>query len=270
MKNKLLLAQLALAVLSAPVLAQSKAVEIIEYYGIYVTAQKGYVKLGHYDYPGGYVDFKHLNELPTVERADESLKLVVFQKDFDENQLTFELRPIQTTVDVKPVKFNVKPLKEKDMYELTLDKSVPAGSILQAYSGYFWRTHMGAIVLGDTQKLLEKYFSRKDLDDAYAVKIYLDDALQAYPKNSALKKLSQYWDKEAQREKATKDYGYVEKEWEKYKGTKKIRLQARYLKSLIGEIDNYLRNHSDSEKTKEAEDRKRYAEKKLEELKEQL
>lgn len=270
MNNRSLFVLHALAVLSTPVLAQSKVVEIIEHYGIYVVAQKGYVKLGHYDYPGEFVDFKHLNELPTVERADESLKLVVFQKDFDEEHVVLELRPIQTTVDVKQVRFNVKPLKEKDMYELTLDQPVPTGTILQAHSGYFWRTHMGAIVLGDTQKTLEKYFSRKDLDDAHAVKIYLDDALKAYPNNPTLKKLSQYWDKEAQKEKATKDYGYVEKQWQKYKGTKKIRLQARYLKSLIGEINNYLRDHSDNEKAKEAEDRKRYAEKKLKELEEQL
>ncbi|VAW89561.1 hypothetical protein MNBD_GAMMA17-615 [hydrothermal vent metagenome] len=270
MKNRSLLALLALAVISTPVLAQSKVVEIIEHYGIYVAAQKGYVKLGHYDYPGQFVDFKHLNELPAVERADENLKLVVFQKDFDEKHVILELRPIQTTVEVEQVRFNVKPLKEKDMYELTLDQSVPAGTILQAHSGYFWRTYMGAIVLGDTQKALEKYFSRKDLDDAYAVKIYLDDALKSYPDNPTLKKLSQHWDKEALKEKAAKDYGYVEKQWKKYKGTKKIRLQARYLKSLIGEINSYLRDHSDSEKAKEAEGRKHYAEKKLKELKEQL
>jgi hypothetical protein len=270
MKNRSLLFLLTLTLLCTPFLAQSKVVDKIEHYGVYVVAKKGYVKLGHYNHPGQFVDFKYLSELPTVIRADDNLKLIVFQKDFTEEKLVMALRPIQTTVEVKEIRFNVKPLKKEDMYELTLDRPVSSGTILHANSGYFWKTYMGSIVLGDTQKELEKYFSRKDLGDAYAVKAYLDDALKAYPKNSKLKKLGQYWNKEAKKEKAARTYGYVEAQWKKYQETPKIKLKVRYLRGMIGEINAYLRDHSNAENAKEAKDRKLYAEKKIEEIEKQL
>lgn len=264
-----MLVQTAIAVgVSIP--AQSKTVETIEHYGVYVVAKNGYVKLEPYEHSGDFVDFKYLNELSSVERADESLKLVVFQEKFHEESLVIKLRPIQTTVDIREVRFNVKPLEKKDMYELSVEQPIPSGAILRAQFGDPWRTHMGVVMLGDTQKELEKYFSRKDLDDAYAVKLYLDDALMAYPGNASLKSLSNYWGEEAQKQRAAKTYGYVETQWEKYKGTKKIKLQVRYLKNLIGEINGYLNDHGDGEKAKEAKERKIFAEKKLEELQEQL
>ncbi|MCF6262654.1 MAG: hypothetical protein L3J24_03590 [Xanthomonadales bacterium] len=270
MRNKLFftLAQVAIAT-GAFVPAQSKAVETIEHYGVYVAAKSGYIKLEPYKHSSDYVDFKHLNELPSVERADESLRLVVFQKSFDEENLTIKFRPIQTTVDIREINFNVKPLEKEGMYELTTEQTISTGVILQVQSGS-WGTNMNVVVLGDTQKELEKYFSRKDLDDAYAVKLYLDDALQAYPENSTLKGLSDYWGTEAQKQKAAKTYGYVETQWEKYQGTKKINLRVRYLKSLIGEINGYLNDHGDGEKAEEAKERKLYAEKTLQELQEQL
>lgn len=51
---------------------------------------------------------------------------------------------------------------------------------------------------------------------------------------------------------------------------KKIRLQTRYLKNLILEINTYLHEHSESEQAAEAKDRKLFAEKKLPELEELL
>ncbi|MCF6263860.1 MAG: hypothetical protein L3J24_09785 [Xanthomonadales bacterium] len=270
MKNKLffILAQVAIAT-GTVVPAQSKAVETIEHYGVYVAAKNGYIKLEPYKHSGDFVDFKHLSELPSVERADESLKLVVFQKSFDEEYLAIKYRPIQTTIDIREIKFNIKPLEKEDMYELTTEQPISTGAILQVQSGS-WGTNMNVIVLGDTQKELEKYFSRKDLDDPYVVKLYLDDALIAYPENSTLNGLSNYWGKEAKKQKAAKTYGYVQTEWGKYEGTKKINLRIRYLKSLIGEINGYLNDHADGEKAEEAKERKLYAEKKLQELQEQL
>ncbi|MCF6319167.1 MAG: hypothetical protein L3J83_07815, partial [Proteobacteria bacterium] len=72
MKNKLFftLAQVAIAT-GTVVSAQSNTVETIEHYGVYVAAKSGYIKLEPYKHPGNFVDFKHLNELPSVERADE-------------------------------------------------------------------------------------------------------------------------------------------------------------------------------------------------------
>jgi len=273
MRNKLFLTlALTLTAIAAgtSVFAQPKTLETIEHYGVYVVAKKGYVKLEPYKHSDDFVGFQYLNELPSVERAGESLKLLVFQKNFHKDNLTIKLRSIQTIVDIREISFNIKPSETEDMYELTIEQPISTGAILQVHSGDSWQSHMDVVVLGDTQKELEKYFSRKDLDDAYVVKLYLDDALKAYPDNSTLNDLSVYWDKEAQKQRAAKAYGYVQAQWEKYEGTKKINLRVRYLKSLIGEINGYLSDHGDGEKAKEAKERKIFAEKKLLELQEQL
>ena len=270
MKNKNLMLFLTLLLFCLPLVAQSKIITEIESYGIYVAVAKGFVKVKQYDHIGNYVDFKYLNEIPSAIRENEKLKLIVFKKDFKENSITFSLRPIQTTIEVRDVRFDVKPLKTKDMYELTLDKPVPAGTMLQVYDGYFWNANMGAIVLGDTEKELVKYFSRTDLVKAYAVKAYIEDSLKAYPNNKELKNLSSRWNKLAKLEKAARDYTYVQKSWKKYKNTPKIKLQVRYLKKMLGSINVYLRDHENGANSVEAKDRKLFALKKIEELQKQI
>ncbi len=251
-------------------MGESKIVNTIEHYGVYVKAKTGYVKLAPYDHPDHFVNFKYLAEVPAVLRADEDLTLIVFKKDFNEENLVLELRPIQTTVDIRRIHFNVKPLAKTDMYELSLDQAVADGTMLHAQSGLFWSTHMAVIVLGDTEKELERYFSNEDLSDAYAVKAYLDDSLAAFPSNPKLKSLSKIWDEKAESEKDLRDYAYVEEQWNKYQETAKLSLKAQYLESMLAEIKGYLQNHAKGLKATDAQERQDFAEKELKELEKQL
>jgi hypothetical protein len=57
----------------------------------------------------------------------------------------------------------------------------------------------------------------------------------------------------------------VDEKWRKYNSAEKIHLKVRYLRSMIGEINGYLRDHPDGTKAKEAKERKVYAEKKIKE-----
>jgi len=94
---------------------------------------------------------------------------------------------------------------------------------------------------------------------------YLEDSIKAYPKNKKLKALLPHWQKEANDERAVKAYGYVDENWRKYKNAKKNHVKVKHLRSMIGEINGYLRDHPDSKKAAEAKQRKIYAEQKIKE-----
>ena len=242
---------------------KAKTYDAIDSYGVYVVAEKGYVKVEPYMHNQRFVDFNHLNEIPFVKRGNESLKLIVFKKDFNERSIALEVRPVQTEVDIREIKFDLKPMEKPDMYELTVASPVKDGVMLHVYTGFF--DYMGAIMLGDTQKELVKYFSQKQLPGATYVKQYLDDALVAYPNNADLKELAAYWEKAANMEKDKKGYSYVEEKWRQYQGTEKLALKKRYLEDMIFEINGYLNDHPDGYKTAEAKERKAFAEQKIKE-----
>jgi len=243
--------------------ALADTVDVIESYGVYVAAEKGYVKVQPYNHNQRFVDFNHLKEVPFVERGSQALKIIVYKKDFNESSIGLELRPIDIVVDIQQIKFDIKPLKKPDMYELTVDSAVKDGVMLHVYSGFF--DNMGVIMLGNTQAELVKYFSQKQLPDAFAVNQYLDDALVAYPNNAKLKELSTYWTKAANIERDKKGYSYVEEKWQQFQNAEKLELKQRYLNDMIGEINGYLRDYPNGYKAAEAKDRKAMAEKKLKE-----
>lgn len=270
MKNVVMRIIMMVILTSGVVPVSAKVVDTIEAYGVYVVAEKGFVKVGPYNHIDNFVDFKYLNEIEYVKRADKTLKVIVYEKNFSKNSVVFELRPVNTVVDIREVVFDVKPLTKPDMYELTMEKPIEDGVMLHVRSGYFFKENFGAIMLGETQAQLVKYFSQKQLPEAIYVKQYLDDALVAFPGNSELKKLAAYWDKEAMMAKDKKGYSYVEEKWQQYQQTEKIALKARYLRDLIGEINGYLNDHPDGYKADEAKQRRSHAEEKLKEYEKQL
>jgi len=245
--------------------AFAKTINKIDSYGIYVVAKKGYVKITSYKHFDNFANFKYLNEITSVTRKSNKLRLVVYTNNFDNNNYRFETRPVQTTIKITEVNFSVKPMKTKDMYEITLDDSVADGHMLHVIAPEVSGNNLGIIMLGDTQKELVKYFSDKKLDKAYAVKSYLEDSVMAYPKNKKLKKLLVYWTQAALNEKDKRTYEYVDEKWRKYNDATKIHLKVRYLNGMISEIDGYLRNFPGGYKASEAKERKIFAQKKIKE-----
>ena len=158
-------------------------VRSIESYGAYVVAKHGFVKLGPYLHIDRFVDFKHLHEIPYIERGSEKLTLILFAKDANERSFSFAIRPIQTTIDIREITPDIKPLADPDRYEVTLNTPLTDGHMLHIESGHFYDGRLSVIMLGNTQAELEKYFSDKSLDDASYVRAYLEDALQAFPEN---------------------------------------------------------------------------------------
>jgi uncharacterized membrane protein len=158
------------------------------------------------------VDFNYANEIPYVIRGNDELRLVVYEKDFQPSSIELEIRHLSIKVNLQKIKFSAKPMEKQDMYELTAEIPVKDGAMLQVNSWSFFN-NFGVIMLGDTQKEFEKYFSQKDLSDASVVTQYLDDALVAFPNNAKLKELSVHWKMVAETEKDQKDYAYVEEKW---------------------------------------------------------
>lgn len=239
----------------------AKPLTEIENYGIYVVTKGGYVKLEPYNHVDNFVDFQFLNEVPAAVRDSDQLKLVVYGKNVSINGEGFALRPIATVVQIDPIKFDVKPMAKSDMYELTYSKPVKDGTMLQAQYGFY--NNFGVVMLGDTQKELEKYFANKQLKEAIFVQQYLQDALKAFPHNAVLKSQMLYWNKASSDEKDHKDYAYVEEQWQKYKGTESIGAKIHFLDSLRYEANNYLSTHPQGYKASEAKERIDYANKKI-------
>lgn len=239
----------------------AKPLNEIDSYGIYVVTKGGYVKLEPYNHVDNFVDFQFLNEVPAAIRGDDHLKVIIYGKNISPSGEGFALRPIATVVQIDPIKLDVKPMTKPDMYELTYNKSVKDGTMLQAQYGFY--NNFGVVMLGDTQKELEKYFANKQLKDAIFVQQYLQDALTAYPNNTTLKTQMTYWNKAAKDEKDRKDYGYVEEQWQKYKGTESIGTKIHFLEALRREANGYLAAHPDGYKAGEAKERMTYADKKI-------
>lgn len=244
----------------------AKTIKKIDSHGVYVVAKKDYVKVTAYNHYGNFVGFKYLNEIASVKRrSSKKVKLIVYTADFSQENYSFEIRPMQTTVKIDEVGFSVKPMKKKGMYEFTLDKSFADGNMLRVHAPEIFGRKMGVIVLGDTQKELVRYFSNKKLKKSYAVLAYLEDSIKAYPENKELKALLPVWKQARKNEKARKAYGYIDENWRKYKGAKKLHLKVRYLRGMLGEINGYLRDHPDGRKVEEAKQRQVFAEKKIKE-----
>ena len=265
MKNSIMRVVMTLALVGMAFTVLAKSVDQIEEYGVYVVAEKGYVKVGAYNHIDRFVDFKHLNEIEYVKRADQTLKLIVYEKNFSKSSISLETRPLDTVVDVSNVPFDIKPLSKIDMYELTFNKSVADGVMLHVHSSDFFNDNFGVIMLGETQAQLVKYFSQKNLPNAVFVRQYLDDARVAFPNNAELKVLAKYWEKAANDAKDLKDYSYVDEKWTAYQQGEKLTLKARYLRELIGEINGYLNDHPNGYKVDEAKQRRAHAEEKLKE-----
>ncbi len=243
----------------------AKTVKKIDSYGVYVVAKKGYVKVTPYNHYDNFADFKYLNKIPAVIRKSNKVKLIVYTNDFKAGNYRFETRPIQTTIKVDEINHSVKPMNKKDMYEFTLDNPVANGNMLHVFAPEISGNNFGIIMLGNTEKELEKYFSNKKLEKAYAVKAYLEDSLKAYPKNKKLNKLMTYWTKAALDEKDKRTYKYVDEKWRKYNSATKIHLKVSYLRGMIGEINGYLRDFPNGYKAAEAKERKQFAQKKIKE-----
>ncbi len=243
--------------------AWAKPVDVIESEGVYVVAEKGYVKIEAYQHDSSYVDFNHLQEVPFVKRSDTTLKLVVYKKDFSESNILLEQRQLALIASNQPLKFDMKPLAKPHMFEITVNGPIKDGTLIFSHAGFF--QNMGAIVLGDTQKELVKLFSQKDIPDAPIVIQFLDDALAAYPNNTELKNLRGYWAGAAEVAKDKKGYSYVEEKWLAYEKAEKLTLKQRYLNDVIYEINAYLNEHPNGIKAEEAKQRKSIAEKKLKE-----
>jgi hypothetical protein len=247
---------------ATPVAAET--VGAIDSYGVYVVADKGYVKVEPYSRDYSFVDFNFLNEIPSVTRGSDTLKLVVYEKNFSPDGVELALRPLDTKVRIQKIKFRVEPMKKADMYELTVDSPVKDGTMLHVRAWAFF-DNMGVVMLGDTQEELVKYFSQKQLPKAPIVVQYLDDALRAFPENPKLKELSAYWKKAAEAEKDKEAYAYVEEKWHQYEQAEKLALKQRYLEAVIVEINGYLNEHPNGHKVEEAKKRKAAAEEKLKE-----
>lgn len=244
--------------------AMADSVAVIDSYGVYVVADRGYVKIDDYKHDYRFADFKYLNEVPYVIRGSDELKLVIYQKEFQPAAVEFEVRPLDIKVKLQKVGFSVKPLEKTDMYELTVDARVKDGAMLQVN---FWPIFqgIGIVMLGDTQGELVKFFNQKNMPKAAVVAQYLDDALIAFPGNSKLQELGIFWKQAAEKEKDNEAYAYVEEKWQQYENAEKLTLKERYLNALIIEINGYLSDHPDGLKADEALQRKILAEKKLKE-----
>ena len=262
MKNLLFYFPLALIMVIPEGVAYAKPIDTIDSYGIYVVAEKGYVKIGSYSKSDRFVDFKHLHEIPYVTRGGNTLKLVVYEKGFNADSVLFELRPIDIHVILNPIKFDVKSLSKPDMYELTAEMPVPDGHMLQTNS---YGSSFGVIMLGEPQAQLVKYFNPKLTKDPITVVQYVEDARAAFPTNTALKELEVHWQKAAKLARDNKGYNYVEEKWTQYQQAEKLALKARYLNEMLGEINGYLNEFPDGHKADEAKKRKAHAEEKLKE-----
>ena len=82
---------------------------------------------------------------------------------------TFELRSIDTVIDVREIKLDAKPLAKPDMYEFNFAQPVNDGIMLHVRYGNFFNNNFGVIMLGKVKLIHVR------LGKGFGVKLYFTD-----------------------------------------------------------------------------------------------
>lgn len=241
----------------------------IDTFGVYVKSAEGYVALHSYEHMGSYPEYKYYNDIPVVNRGNDELELLIYQEDFDIQEIVFELRNVDMTRSSKRINFSVSPLVQENKYRLKTIKPVADGSLLQVFQCCWFQREFAVIALGDPVKEMLQALE-KTKEPAYAVLPAIKELLQAFPKHPGFTTSLSLWEDKFKQEKDQRDYKHVQKSWDKFNQYKKISTKARFLRDVIREANNYLHDHPEGLHAAEAQERKTFAEAKLEEYKELL
>ena len=236
----------------------------IQNYGVYIKGASSYVQATPYPY--NYIDYKHFDKIPFVERENDNFEAVIFQKDLNPQILSFGIRSFEITTSNKAFPVQLSPMDKEDMYKVTAAEPLPKDTIL--FINGVWdgegRSHI--ISLGEPQEQLVKLFSDMEQTPAYAVLASLEDSCTVYPENQTLKNLLPAWRKLAEQESDASDFKYVAEAWARYKESDKVDLQIRYLYETYREINGYVEKHPQGKHAKEMIERQEWMDGKIEEL----
>lgn len=217
-------------------------IEEINEPGLYAKGQSGYVKLAPYNHD--YLDFKYFNELPYVERNSGPLELVACIEGGISLYTQANAWHIAIVGDKDTLDFSATSLPKEGCHHLISKTNVATDRVL-VFDQYSWINGAAAIVLGNTEKELEKLFevNGSAKGDAKSKSHHIKSAIKAFPNNKNLKSLEAKWEENAIIEKANKDFALASDAWSKYRSADKAASRLMHLRNVERLAQFYLNNY---------------------------
>lgn len=246
MNTQFLSATAALGLGLASVTAQAApSLDSISQYGVYAKGAQHYVKvapLKHLE-----LDYPWYAEIPFVERSNQQLELVIYAKDFKEQEVSFELSPMSNHAIKQPVMGHISPLAKPNMYRVNFTGDVSADNVLIVYQGHWFDGRTGVIALGKPEDNLVKALADSSVP-VYARFPSLEQLLKVYPQHQGLKALHDKTQHEMAMYEDDKAYGYIN---EYYQGG----LAPHKFDQAAGELRAYLQKFPTGRHATEAKTR---------------
>ncbi len=223
----------------------------ITQFGIYIKGNNSYIPMATINNTS-FPEFKDLKKIPSIERNDDKLELIIYSDNFKETYFTALSRKLALAGANEDINFNVSPMDKENMYKLSTNAILPNGRFIFIPIGW---NEILAVFLGDAQKEVVTFFSNMELKPSYSASQDLEATLKVFPENTELAALLPKWQKVESREKEISDYQYVEDVWQQYQEAEKIALKVRYLEKLQVELNGFLNSHPDGTKLTECKER---------------
>ena len=149
--------------------------------------------------------------LPSLERDNETLILLIHHPDFHPSGLAIDIRTVDRAAAQGSKEFTVRSLGE-DRYEVTLNSLVPDGQVVLIAIG--WDIY--AIMLGDAFEAVNAVFARGTDHNPASAEHTLGRVSRAVPDNAELASLHKYWQTRLAQRDASRQFEFVETVWGRY------------------------------------------------------
>lgn len=231
----------------------------VDGYGFYAKGTTGFVKLKNH--PSSRVDYANYESLPFVNRIDNELELLVYQKDFNQDSVNFYscTMGLKGRFEKLDVIFNKVG---RNKHQITFITPVHSTDWLFVQHSESFQKEVGVIALSYPPKQLVKIFSDMT-KQAKVILPSLQKALQSYPESGALKNLLPLWERKDANLRDNKCFGLCEEQWEFYTYAENKTSKQHYLKRTKQFLVGYLRKFPEGLHALEANSRIKLVETKL-------
>lgn len=215
----------------------------IEQYGVYIKGKSGYepaqvipqlYSLNH--------DFSsRLLQLPVVERADQSLEMVIYQPDVHPDFFMVEARSMATPAARSPITPKIQPVSP-NLYRLSFDE-VAADQIVLINLGCCQRAIYAAALTAPKPALLRLFAKDQDLNPVTAEHI-LSRIVRGAPNDKELSALHQSWQVKVEQKKATEQYAFIQTVWGRYEKGETPSERFKALEQVKQLCETYLADYA--------------------------
>ena len=204
------------AVIAISLFAAQAVANETDAFGVYAQGKDGYISAQGLEsfYNFAFDASARLMTLPSLERDDETLNLLIHHPDFHPSGLAIDIRPVDRAAAQGSAEFTVSPLGD-DRYEVTLNSPASDGQVVLIALGCCY-ADIHAIMLGDAFEAVNAAFAQGTDHNPASAEQAVGRISRAVPDNAELAVLHEYWQTRLAQRDASRQFEFVETVWGRY------------------------------------------------------